>query len=153
MTIRLHALAALALAASVAAAAAQTSEPAKSDKKTIKPKSVTLIGCVDTDDTAPGQLTFADAKDGTVYRLSGTDARQYVGHRVQVSGAPHPNRVKVRIGLLPSPNVAGQAGAIDPARAAIAEQGADRGTGTVELPEFSVTTVKPVNGKCPPEKK
>jgi len=132
-----------------AAAAAQTTQP-----KSKEPKPLTLVGCVATDEAAEGELTFADAKDGTIYKLSGTDAREYVGRKVQIVGATDSKRLRIRTGLTPSPNVAGQAGAIDPAQAAIAAQGATtRGTGSGELPEFKVKAVKPVKGACPPSGK
>jgi hypothetical protein len=52
--------------------------------------------------------------------------------------------------LWPSPNVAGQAGAIDPAQASIARQpgGAASGTGGIELPEFRVVSVRGIDGSC-----
>jgi hypothetical protein len=123
-----------------------------SPSKPPQPKSLTLVGCVSTDDSKKDQVTFV-AKDGTEYRLSGTDARAYAGQRVQIVGATNPNKVHFRGGLYPSPNAAGQAGAIDPAQAAMAAQGAYRGTGAAELPEFNVHAVKPMKGNCPPAKK
>src|SRR5579884_3113543 len=139
------------LAASAALAAAQTT----STEKPPKTKRLTLVGCVAADETNNGQLTFVDEKDGTEYRLSGTDARDYVGKRVQIVGATNPNKVHVRGGLVPGPNVAAQAGAIDPTKAAMAAQGANRGTGpaeAAELPEFKVNALKGVKGSCPDSK-
>jgi hypothetical protein len=51
--------------------------------------------------------------------------------------------------LWPSPNVAGQAGAIDPAQASIARQpgGAASGAG-MELPELRVVSVRGIDGSC-----
>lgn len=135
---------ALVCAAATAVAAQSPSKP-----KASKTKGLTLVGCVSPDEANAGHVTFADAKDGTVYKLSGASAREYVGKRVRIVGATNPNRIHVRGGLTPSPNTAAQAGAMDPARAAVEAQGAYRGTGPAELPEFIVKTVKPVKGDCP----
>ncbi len=147
MNVRL--VSAVVLAGSTAIAAAQTTSSAKPPKT----KTLTLVGCVSTDEANEDEVTFADAKNGTVYRLSGADAREYVGKRVQIVGATNPNRIHVRGGLGPTPNTAAQAGAIDPTRAAMAAQGATRGTGPAELPEFNVKGIKTVKGNCPPKKK
>ncbi len=147
LMIRMHLLVPAVLACAAAVAAAQSPE---NPPKTKEPKPLTLVGCVTADEDKTGQYTFEDVKDGTTYRLSGADASAYVGKRVQIVGATDSKRIKVRTGLAPSPNVAGQAGAIDPAQAAMAAQGATtRGTGTGELPEFKVKAVKQVKGKCP----
>jgi hypothetical protein len=55
----------------------------------------------------------------------------------------------IKGGLLPNPNVAAQAGAMDPARAAMASAGGAAGPGAVDLPEFKVKSVRPVSGGCP----
>lgn len=74
----------------------------------------------------------------------------YVGQRVQLAGAVvESKRLVIKGGLLPNPNVAAQAGAMDPARAAVASSGGTAGPGTVDLPEFKVKSVRPVSGGCP----
>jgi hypothetical protein len=57
------------------------------------------------------------------------------------------SRLKITGGLLPSPNVAAQAGAIDPSQAANASSGGN-GVGSGELPEFRVKTVRQLGGAC-----
>jgi hypothetical protein len=114
------------------------------------PKVLTLSGCVVRGETTPGQYTFEDKEAGTTYRLTGTDVRDYIGRRVQiVGGAPSSRRLTIVGGLTPNPNVAAQAGDMDPSRAANAAAGGVAGPGTVQLPEFRVKSVRPVSGACP----
>jgi len=145
-------VAALAFACAAATLAAQTSQTQPSAKK--PPKSITLTGCVAADDTAPDQpLTLTESKKGTTYRLTGVDLRAYVGQEVKVWGGITVKGVHIGTGLAPSANVAAQAGAMDPAQAAMATApgGAAMGTGTVTLPEFRVNTVKTLKNPCPPK--
>ena len=126
----------------------------KQDKKDKPPKPapkvLTLSGCVVRGETTPGQYTLEDKEDGTTYRLTGTDVRDYIGRRVQiVGGTPSPRRLTIVGGLTPNANVAAQAGDMDPARAAMAGAGGADGPGTVQLPEFRVKRVRPVTGACP----
>ena len=107
------------------------------------PKLVTVVGCVSSDDTTPGQYTIMESKGGAMYRLSGADMHTYVGQQVQVTGGPR--RFRITGGLLPSPNAAAQAGAVDQPPAAAATSG--RGTGPT--PEFRVKSVKTVASACP----
>ena len=62
---------------------------------------------------------------------------------------------EIRGGLVPSPNLAAQAGAIDQTKAAMAYQGVNRpGTGNSGPLEFSVTRVtrvQSVTGSCAPQ--
>ena len=119
-------------------------------KKDEKPKNevITLSGCVARAERTPGQYTLEDKKTGVTYRLSGTTVRDYVGQTVLVVGGSDSRKLKIKGGLVPSPNVAAQAGAMDPARAAVASQGGSAGPGAVELPEFKVKSVRPVTGSC-----
>jgi Protein of unknown function (DUF5818) len=114
-------------------------------------KTVSLSGCVVQSEKTADQFTLNDAKEGT-FRLSGVKLRDYLGQRVQVAGAVVENkRLTVKGGLLPNPNVAAQAGAMDPARAAVASSGGAAGPGTVDdFPEFKVKSVRPADGSCPP---
>jgi len=111
---------------------------------------LTLSGCVSRDVATPGAFTFADTDTGAKYRVSGVSLRKYNGQRVEIVGQPDDRRVTVRGGLFPSPNLAAQAGAVDPAKAAVANMpgGANSGTGSVQLPAFRVTRVRPVSGSC-----
>ena len=124
---------------------AQTTAPAKPDKNKI----ITLSGCVVRGETVPGRYTLEDKKGGVIYRLTGTDVRDYIGRRVQIVGGVQSKRFTIVGGLTPNANVAAQAGAMDPARAATAAAGGAAGPGSVELPEFRVKSVRPVSGGCP----
>ena len=121
-------------------------------QKKDKPKPaepITLSGCIVRGESGPGQFTLAEAKDSQMYRLTGTDFREYVGRRVQIVGAvPDSKRLKVVGGLTPSPNVAAQAGAMDPSRAVVAAATDASSPGRVELPEFKVKSVRPISGSC-----
>jgi hypothetical protein len=125
-------------------------QDAKLDTK--KDKSISIVGCVSADDATPARYTLVD-QQGTTYRLTGTDMKKYVGRSVELVGTVQPdNRVHVGFGLLPSPNVAAQAGAIDPAQAAIATPhgGTTAATGgDVQLPEFKVKRVRTTRAGCP----
>ena len=113
------------------------------------PKTVSLSGCVVRAENTPDRFTLEDASEGK-YRLSGVNLRDYLGQRVQIAGAVvETKRLTIKGGLTPNPNVAAQAGAIDPARAAVASAGGAAGPGTVDLPEFKVRSVRPVSGACP----
>jgi hypothetical protein len=94
-------------------------------------------------------LHIADQKNGT-FHLDGNDLRQYLGKRVQVTGF-RLGKLDVVGGLTPSPNVAGQAGAIDPSRAATAAipGGAARTTEGTPVVEFQVRKIQTVKGTCP----
>ena len=112
------------------------------------PKTLTLTGCVEKGDT-PNQYTLQDAANGR-YEVSGSGINKFVGKRVQIAGTPGSNRFRVKGGLWPTPNVAGQAGAIDPAKAAIASQpgGGATGTGDINLPTLKVRSIRPLDGGC-----
>lgn len=129
------------LACATAATLAAQTDPPKT--------TITMSGCV-ARDTTPGQFTFTE-KDGSKYRLTGTSVRRFVGQYVEIVGGPDSRRVKVKGGLWPSPNAAGQAGALDPTRAAVAAApgGTSSATGDVQLPEFRVNRVRSVAGECP----
>ena len=128
-----------------AAATPAPSSATPTDTKT----PVTLSGCVSRDGTLPSTFAFAETDTGTKYRVSGGDVQKYAGQRVEIVGAPVGRRLTFHFGLLPTPNVAAQAGALDPAEVAIASLpgGTNNGTGTVALPEFRVTRVRPL-GSC-----
>jgi hypothetical protein len=110
---------------------------------------ITLSGCIEHGESTPGHYTLSDEKEGSTYRLTGTDFREYIGRRVQIVGGVASKRFTIVGGLTPNANVAAQAGAMDPARAATAAAGGAAGPGTVTLPEFKVKSVRPVSGSCP----
>lgn len=134
------------------AAQSQTTPPASSAKKDA-PKSLTLTGCVAPDSAKAGHFTLADFTTGApTYRLAGKDLRRYLGRRVELIGAAAPPKLVIVGGLTPSPNVAAQAGALDPAEVARANLGAggNASPGNIVIPELSVKTVKTIAGGCPP---
>jgi hypothetical protein len=124
---------------------------AQDKKAPAKPaaKTISLSGCVARSEKTSDQFTLEDATEGK-YRLSGVKLQDYIGRRVQIAGGVvGTKRLTIKGGLLPNPNVAAQAGAMDPARAAVASAGGAAGPGTVDLPEFKVRSVRPVTGGCP----
>jgi hypothetical protein len=136
------------VAAAFAAGLAVETEALSAQEKQKPPEIRTLSGCV----TAPSKRSFtlADAEQGQTYRLTGTDVRQYVGQHVEVLGAPS-NRLVIKGGLYPSANVAGQAGAIDPVKAAMAAQSGPTSNEERPLVEFKVRSVRVTPGDCPKE--
>jgi hypothetical protein len=135
--------------ASITAASAQQEPakappPAKAQPPAKKPTTITMTGCVQKSEAPGGGYTLSD--ETIVYRLTGVDVRDYVGRRVEIVGGA-PRKLKITGGLLPTPNVAGQAGAMDPARAATiaADSASVNGTGA---PEFRVRAIKPITGSC-----
>lgn len=130
------------LALSVGAAAAQK-ENAKAP-----PGPLTITGCVVRGD-GPNDYVVEDQAAGK-YRVTGSQIKRYVGQRVELVGTLDTRRLKIRGGLYPSPNAAGQAGAMDPVKSAMAGQpgGTASGTGDVQLPELKVKSVKSLGGGC-----
>jgi hypothetical protein len=128
---------------------AQTGDGKADDKTTKSPVGpVTLAGCVERG-TNPNEYTIDDGSGGK-YRVSGSRIDRYLGQRVEVVGNVDTGRLKIRTGLYPSPNVAGQAGAMDPVKAAIAAQpgGTSSGTGAIDLPAVKVRSVKTLDRGC-----
>jgi len=111
-----------------------------------KPTTVTYSGCVAKSETATNLFTLTEGSE--VYRLSGLDVRDYVGRKVEVATAT-PRRLVIKGGLFPSANVAAQAGAMDPSKAATAATDASAAARTGQLPEIRVRSIKPVSGSCP----
>jgi hypothetical protein len=124
---------------------AQTTTPPKSNNG----KPLTLVGCVERNETTPDQFNLNNPEDGTIYRLTGMKVGDFLGRRVQIVGGMPSKRFVVAGGLTPSANLAAQAGAIDQTRSANAAAAAPGGPGTVQLPEFRVRSVRPVTGTCP----
>ena len=110
---------------------------------------VELTGCVSERANESGAFTFTDMQTGGKYRLTGKKMQSYAGKMVAVFGGPN-KRLSIRGGLWPSPNAAGQAGALDPAQESISRQagGASASRGDAMLPEFNVVRVRTVDGSC-----
>jgi hypothetical protein len=138
------------LCAGAMLAAAQTPGQSDAKQKKDKPKDemITISGCVERVDKSPGQYTLEDTDSGVKYRLTGTNVRDFVGKPVTIIGGSNSKKLVIVGGLTPNPNVAAQAGAMDPARAAVASQPGSAGPGTVDLPEFKVKSVRPGSGGC-----
>ena len=123
------------------------SPPSPPDKTS---PAITLSGCISRNVPAR-TLTLLDAESGARYRLTGKTVRKYAGRRVEIVGALPSSRLKVRGGLLPSPNAAAQSGAMDPTRAAVAGMSSGMGSGSADdaaLPEFQVARVRTLDGSC-----
>jgi hypothetical protein len=133
------------LAASTFAQSAKT--PAK---ETQAPKEMRLNGCITRDARAPGQFNFLERDGGGRYRLTGKNLKKFIGQPVEIVGGPPGKGVTFKTGLWPSPNVAAQAGAMDPAQAAVARMpgGAADAPGANTLPEFHVIRLRGVEGAC-----
>jgi len=136
---RINVFTVVALASATTLFAAQQKPPLK------KPANVTLTGCVQKSEAIGGGYTLSDGT--SIYRLTGVDVRDFVGRRVQIVGG-QPSGLKIKGGLFPSPNVAGQAGAMDPTRAATAAIDAGAAKASGAPPEFRVRSIKPVTGGC-----
>jgi hypothetical protein len=125
-------------------------KPEKTDKKEkVDPnKPITMNGCVAKDTASAKVYTFTDM-NGFKYRLSGQDVSKYVGQPLQIVGVMDNNKLKIKGGLYPSPNVAAQAGAMDPGKAHVAELGGGTtGSGNPDLPTFRVAQVSAATGEC-----
>jgi hypothetical protein len=132
------------------AAAASQAAPAHKDKEKIDPnKPVTMNGCVVREATSAKEFTFTDSSSGFKYRLSGQDVSKLLNQPLEIIGIVDTGRLKVKTGLYPSPNVAAQAGAMDPGKAHVAALGGGTtGSGTPDLPTFKVAQVKATQGEC-----
>ena len=132
----------------MAAASASAQKPAADTAGKRASRTLTLTGCVDKG-SLPNQFTLADEQNGK-YQLSGRRIGRYVGQRVEMAGMADGSKLTVKGGLWPTPNVAGQAGAMDPARAAVAALpgGPASGTGEIDLPKFVVKSVRALDGRC-----
>ncbi len=146
-----HALAiAILFGGTVSMAQAQTPSPDKDTPKGADDKPITLSGCVGRSGVTPSQFSLSDDAGQPVYHLTGSDVKKYFGQRVQiVGGVPASKKLVIVGGLRPSPNVAAQAGDMDPSRAIVAGAVDNSGPGVVQLPEFRVKTIRPLSGSCP----
>jgi hypothetical protein len=110
---------------------------------------VTMNGCVVRDASTGKDFTFTDNSNGFQYHLSGKDVSKFAGQPLEIVGVVDTKRLRVKTGLYPSPNVAAQAGAIDPGKAHVAALGGGTtGSRSVELPTFKVAQVRAAQGEC-----
>lgn len=119
----------------------------KQDKKGA-PAQLELTGCVSVTPAADGQFSFVDADSGGTYRLSGKGLKKYAGQRVTIVSDPSKKGLQIRTGLWPSPNVAAQAGALDPAQESIARQPGGAASMPQPAPELRVVRVRGAEGAC-----
>jgi hypothetical protein len=135
--------------AALQAAPAGSQSASSSKTKTDPNEPLTMNGCVSRSATATKEFTFTDNASGFQYRLSGKDVSKLLGQPLQIVGAVDTSRLKVKTGLYPSPNVAAQAGAMDPGKAHVAALGGGTtGSGNPDLPTFKVARVSAVQGEC-----
>jgi hypothetical protein len=144
LTILISAVAASTLGAGSRSRSSSTQKTSKA-----APATMSLVGCVGTGNAAGEPFTLSN-DDGTIaYRLSGVNMRRYVGHRVTVIGSSDSARVKIVGGLTPTPNAAAQAGALDPAKAAVAaDPFLTSPAGGQQLPQFRVRNIRGVGVGC-----
>ena len=127
---------------------AQSSQPS-TQKKAGPPPPVTLVGCVGGGASPGAPLTITSLDHTLAYKLSGMNMRRYIGQRVSIVGTSDTRRLKIVGGLTPSPNAAAQAGALDPAQAAIAAEPLSTAAKQDQtLPEFKVKSVQTLQGGC-----
>lgn len=104
----------------------------------IDPKQPALSGCVPIDDATTPRLTMVETRSRAKHRVKVTNPRQYFGQRVQVRG-----------GLLPTVNIAAQAGSLDPVYAAMVFTGdyPATGRGLIRWGEVHFAASSPLMGK------
>jgi hypothetical protein len=109
----------------------------------------TLTGCINRDAATPGSRPFSGTSTGA--RLSGFDGRKDAGQRGETVVGTGSRRLTIRGGLVPSANVAAQASALDPAKAAVASRlgGTHHGMGTTPVPELRPGRGLGFSGWCP----
>ena len=137
------------LPVALAAQNGTTAEKKPAPKPAPPPSIVTLTGCIGGGKSAGDPFTLTSA-DGTVaYKLSGKNMKQYLGRQVTIVGNNDTRRLKIVGGLVPSANVAAQAGAMDPTRAAVAADPLSTAAkDDQQLPEFRVKAVQTSGASC-----
>jgi hypothetical protein len=116
--------------------------------QTKTPTTVELTGCVSLSPSADGQFVFVDGAGGGTYRLNGKNIKKFAGQRVTLVGDTSKKRLQVRTGLWPSPNIAAQAGALDPAQESIARHSGGTNMPDARAPELRVVRMNGVEGGC-----
>lgn len=108
--------------------------------QTVPTRTLTLTGCVQAVPSDTNYFTLSDRATGTRYHLTGRNVKSYVWRNVRIVG-----------GLVPTANIAAQAGGIDPTRAAMAnENGSPPGLERVPAVELNVLRVRATAGSCGP---
>jgi hypothetical protein len=104
----------------------------------VDPKQPALPACVTIDDAASPRMTMVETRRRAKHRVKETNPKQYFGERVQVRG-----------GLLPTVNIAAQAGSLDPIYAAMVFTGdyPATGRGLIRWGEVHFTASSPLTGK------
>jgi hypothetical protein len=139
--VQAHLFAAFILATATASFGQQSSSTPNPQAAQPPAKPIELVGCLQPDTEKPESFKLSDTKTGTTYRLTGPKVKGFVGRNVRIVG-----------GLVPSANIAAQAGAIDPTKVAMAQEGASTPeTAKVEPTEVSVARVQPLTGVCTPK--
>lgn len=135
---------------SVATLAAQDqSKPAAQQEQAKTPTTIELTGCVSLNPASGGQYAFVDNASGGTYRLNGKNLKKYAGQKVRLVGdTSSSKRLKFKTGLWPSPNIAAQAGALDPAQESIARHSGGAAGLPDGTPELKVVRVHGVEGAC-----
>jgi len=116
----------------------QSSSPAQPPASPVQIP-LTLAGCAAADTLTPDQFRLFDPHRGVMYRLSEEKFGMYTGRHVPIVG-----------GLLPTPNIAAQAGSIDPTvtTMALTTMNLSRVTPLNRLKRH-VEQVRTVPGGCP----
>jgi hypothetical protein len=111
---------------------------------------ITVSGCLSQDTATAGSLLFSDASTGAKDRPGGVDRRRDPGQRGEFVLGSGSRSLTIRGGLVPSPNVAAQASALDPVRSAIARtSGGSSRMASTPVPDFRAWRVQPIGGSCP----
>jgi hypothetical protein len=136
------------LIVSVATLTAQEQSKSSGQESSKATTTIELTGCISVNPAAGGQYAFVDNASGGTYRLNGKNLKKYAGQRVTLVGDPSTKRLKFKTGLWPSPNIAAQAGALDPAQESIARHSGATGGVPDATPELRVVRVRGVDGSC-----
>src|SRR5688572_18904962 len=151
-TMKLHNPATLGAALMIVSVATLTAQDQSKSMQQDPPKPPTtleLTGCVSVNPAAGGQYGFIDTASGGTYRLNGKNLKKYAGQRVRLVGDASTKRLKFKTGLWPSPNIAAQAGALDPAQESIARHSGGAANLPDGTPELKVVRVHGVvDGAC-----
>jgi hypothetical protein len=142
-------LIALAVVLTMTAVPAVQGQPKTQEQSKAKtPTTFEMTGCVSLTPSASGQFAFVDGASGGTYRLNGKGLKKYAGQRIRILGDTSTKKVAIKTGLWPSPNIAAQAGALDPAQESIARASGGNGGIPDATPELKVVRVHGVEGAC-----
>jgi len=145
---RNRSLLALAVVLTVTAASAAQEQPKAQEPSKTKATTFEMTGCVSLSPSASGQFAFVDGASGGTYRLNGKGLKKYAGQRIRFLGDMSTKKLAIKTGLWPSPNIAAQAGALDPAQESIARHSGGSAGMPDATPEVKVVRVHDVEGAC-----